>query len=51
MDPTKAVPAPQARTGRPGARHSRTVQRMDADTRDPSEGADVVVILGQNKAP
>jgi hypothetical protein len=28
-----------------------TVQRMDADTRDLSEGADVVVILGQNKAP
>ena len=28
-----------------------TVQRMDADTRDLSEGADVVVILGQEKAP
>ena len=28
-----------------------TVQRMDADTRDLSENADVVVILGQDKAP
>ena len=28
-----------------------TVQRLDADTRDLSEGADVVVILGQDKAP
>jgi hypothetical protein len=28
-----------------------TVQRLDADTRDLSEDADVVVILGQNKAP
>jgi hypothetical protein len=29
----------------------RTVQRLDADTRDLSENADVVVILGQDKAP
>jgi len=28
-----------------------TVQRLDADTRDLSEDADVVVILGQDKAP
>jgi hypothetical protein len=28
-----------------------TVQRLDADTRELSEGADVVVILGQDKAP
>ena len=28
-----------------------TVERLDADTRDLSEGADVVVILGQDKAP
>ena len=28
-----------------------TVQRIDADTRDLSENADVVVILGQDKAP
>ena len=27
------------------------VERLDADTRDLSEGADVVVILGQDKAP
>jgi hypothetical protein len=28
-----------------------TVERLDADTRDLSEDADVVVILGQDKAP
>ena len=28
-----------------------TVERLDADTRDLSEGVDVVVILGQDKAP
>jgi hypothetical protein len=28
-----------------------TIQRLDADTRDLSENADVVVILGQDKAP
>ena len=28
-----------------------TVQRLDADTRDLGENADVVVILGQDKAP
>jgi hypothetical protein len=28
-----------------------TVQRLDADTRDLSDNADVVVILGQDKAP
>jgi len=46
---------------RPGARaqartvaeelNVSTVQRMDADTRDLSEDADVVVIVGQDKAP
>ena len=28
-----------------------TVQRLDADTQDLSSNADVVVILGQDKAP
>jgi hypothetical protein len=47
--------------GRSGARNQArtvarrldisTVQRLDADTRDLSENADVVVILGQDKAP
>jgi len=46
---------------RPGARRQAqsiarrldvaTVGRLDADTRNLSEGADVVVILGQDKAP
>ena len=35
----------------PGRLDISTVQRLDADTRDLSEGADVVVILGQDKAP
>jgi hypothetical protein len=47
--------------GKPGARaqaravarrlNISNVERLDADTSDLSEGADVVVILGQDKAP
>ena len=37
--------------GRAGGSTSRRCSGMDADTRDLSEDADVVVILGQDKAP
>ena len=47
---TRSGARAQAARGRPAARH-RDVQRLDADTRDLSEDADVVVILGQDKAP